>query len=106
MANTATEKTTTDSLKFEPDVFTSNLSQRYKNSLGWVDDVAKRAAAIALDVLLDTHGGRNCYIPKRLIDEAGILEAKKLGWKNERISRFFGVSTRTIVRICNSDKSE
>ena len=84
--NTAPQKDG-DSLKFNPDLYAGELRKRFRNSLGWAESVADKASKIALDVLLQTHGGRQQYLPKRIINHEEIRLAKTSGMKVEEISK-------------------
>ena len=85
--------------KFSPDHYIGELRKRFCNSLGWADPVSATAADIALDVLVNLYGGKQQYLPKRVIDRDGIKEDRQNGMTVAQISRKYGVSTRTVINL-------
>ena len=88
-----------DSLKFSAEHYACELRKRYCNSLGWADPVSSIAADIAVDVLFSLYGGKQQYLPKRIIDRDGIKADRHNGMTVAQISRKYGVSTRTVLNI-------
>ena len=86
-------------MSFDHSVFQAEFVKHLQNRLGWPKDISGDAAAIASDVIAQTHGGERHYIQSRLIDRNGIRAFYKDGLKVDAISRQFGISTRTVFRV-------
>ena len=66
-------------MSFDHSVFQAEFVKHLQNRLGWPKDISDDAAAIASDVIAQTHGGERHYIQSRLIDRNGVRAFYKDG---------------------------
>lgn len=86
-------------MSFDRETFKETLAGHYMARLGWPEVTANRAAAIAVDVIMLTHGGERHYIQQRQTDKQAIAVAKAKGDSIEKIAREQAVSSRTVLRV-------
>lgn len=85
-------------MSFKHIEYVRQLSENYRNRLGWSVEIAEEAARIASDVLRQGYGGGSIYIAARNID-SGRIQEEYNGYNVAELARLHGVSARTIRRI-------
>ena len=82
--------------------FTAELTRRLMLLNGWSEDLATATAAIARDVILDTHGGGRHYIPARRTDNRLIRSEYNAGIGIATLARRHNLTVQRIRRIISN----
>jgi len=89
-------------MSLDQKAFTNELSRRLMLLNGWSEDMATATAAIARDVILDTHGGERHYIPARKTNNKLIREEYTAGIGPATLARRHNLTVQRIRRIINN----
>ena len=86
-------------MRFDPKLYKDAVVVSLQSRMGIPANQAEQLAELALDVLCDTHGGADHYIPVRFVDKDQIEELYKGGMSLPEISQSRGITVRYVRKI-------